>query len=389
VNYRPHSLLALVVSGVGLNCPAATDISAVPFRDIDFEAACKAATTEHKIVFVDFYTTWCGPCKELDKTTWRDANVVALLSIKTVPLKIDAEKEPTLAKRYGVTAYPTLLLVNADGTEIDRFADYLPPERFTAEFNASITGTRAITRLRERAEAAWRQHATDADDRALELMESADQLAQAGRNQEALQQLLWLFDDRMKGAPSFELTRTTSVTGYLGNLIRNYPPARAAVFERRDTAKAQLLADPTAVGSAWELDGLNRALDDVPASMAMFDRLPQTDRRRNVLGERLFYDFVKARRYNDALAGRPYTQMKRAIEAQLRQRGPSTAPSELWERNLRASTIYVESLAGAGDLPHALELATEILGADSSTVIKVALREHMERAGHPELENAQ
>src|ERR1044071_6959278 len=88
----------------------AAEKSAVPFRALSFDAACEAAAAEHRIVFIDFFTTWCGPCKELDRTTWNDPAVAKLLGEKSVPLKIDAEKEVALAKRYAIDAYPTLLL---------------------------------------------------------------------------------------------------------------------------------------------------------------------------------------------------------------------------------------------------------------------------------------
>src|SRR5882724_1309085 len=52
---------------------AAEEKTAVPFRSIAFDAACAAAKSEGKLVFIDFYTTWCEPCKRLDKDTWTDA----------------------------------------------------------------------------------------------------------------------------------------------------------------------------------------------------------------------------------------------------------------------------------------------------------------------------
>ena len=49
--------------------PCAAETTAGPFEDLPFAAALKQAQAENKIVFIDFFTTWCGPCKKLDATT--------------------------------------------------------------------------------------------------------------------------------------------------------------------------------------------------------------------------------------------------------------------------------------------------------------------------------
>src|SRR5580693_5216657 len=88
-----------VFMAVGLSGVASAAFGA-PFSDLTFEAARKEASRSERIVLVDFYTTWCGPCKMLDKNTWTDAKVIQLLEQKTVALRLDAEKETDLAKRY-------------------------------------------------------------------------------------------------------------------------------------------------------------------------------------------------------------------------------------------------------------------------------------------------
>src|ERR1039458_9334935 len=86
-------------------CLAALNMFAKPFSDLSFDAASQKAARTGKIVLVDFYTTWCAPCRLLDKRTWTDAEVIKLLEQKTVALRIDAEKETDLAKRYKIEAY--------------------------------------------------------------------------------------------------------------------------------------------------------------------------------------------------------------------------------------------------------------------------------------------
>jgi tetratricopeptide (TPR) repeat protein len=96
-----------------------------------FENILKAAKQQNKPVFIDFYTTWCSPCKRLDKVTYQDGKVVDYLN-SIVSVKYDAEKDEgeTLAGKFRVKAYPTLLLLDPDGKEIDRHVGYLDPEEF-------------------------------------------------------------------------------------------------------------------------------------------------------------------------------------------------------------------------------------------------------------------
>lgn len=75
------------------------------------------AKTENKIIFVDVYTSWCGPCKVLAKTVFTDSNVGEYFNKNIISFKIDAEKGegPEFAKTYEVKAFPTLLFINGDG----------------------------------------------------------------------------------------------------------------------------------------------------------------------------------------------------------------------------------------------------------------------------------
>ena len=89
----------------------------------DFAAALAQAKKDKQRVFVDFATTWCGPCKVMDQWVYTaEAVVIAANGITCVKLDGDAERE--LVKRYGVAAYPTMLLLEADGTEVRRLVGY-------------------------------------------------------------------------------------------------------------------------------------------------------------------------------------------------------------------------------------------------------------------------
>lgn len=86
------------------------------------QAAAKAKK-EGKLVFVDCYTQWCGPCKKMARDIFPDAEVGKYMNPKFVCLKIDMEAAYAegLAKEWQVSGYPTFIIFNADGKEIGRF----------------------------------------------------------------------------------------------------------------------------------------------------------------------------------------------------------------------------------------------------------------------------
>lgn len=90
------------------------------------------AKKEQKYVVVDVYTTWCGPCKLMDKHTFAAPEVKAFLKDKVVAYKIDAEKGEgvAFARKYRVMGYPCVLVLDADGKLVDKSMGYLPAKYF-------------------------------------------------------------------------------------------------------------------------------------------------------------------------------------------------------------------------------------------------------------------
>ncbi|TKG89390.1 thioredoxin [Puteibacter caeruleilacunae] len=85
-----------------------------------FKEAQVKAQKEGKLLFMDFYTSWCGPCKVMARNYFTLESVGKVYNAKYICLKVDAEKGegPALAKKYGVKVYPTLVYAKPDGTEI-------------------------------------------------------------------------------------------------------------------------------------------------------------------------------------------------------------------------------------------------------------------------------
>lgn len=87
-------------------------------HDLNFQEALDLARKEGKLVFMDCYTSWCGPCRRLASTVFTDSVVGSYFNNNYVNVKFDMEKEegPTIANRYQVTAYPTLFWLDPNGS---------------------------------------------------------------------------------------------------------------------------------------------------------------------------------------------------------------------------------------------------------------------------------
>jgi len=95
---------------------------AVRFEPIGLEAALRKAAEQDRLVLVDVFARWCGPCQQLDRESFVHPDVTAETDAHFVALKIDGEAGdgPAVMRRYHVVGFPTLLVLRPDGTELDR-----------------------------------------------------------------------------------------------------------------------------------------------------------------------------------------------------------------------------------------------------------------------------
>ncbi len=84
-------------------------------------------------ILLDVYTTWCGPCRRLANEVF-NTDVFAEATAGMVLAKVDAEagNGPEVARRYAVVGYPTVLVLDPHGNEIDRLFGFLDAEAFAA-----------------------------------------------------------------------------------------------------------------------------------------------------------------------------------------------------------------------------------------------------------------
>jgi len=83
-----------VVPGAQADVPAASEGLEVDW--ITWEEAMEKTKSNPKKVFVDMYTSWCGWCKRMDATTFKDPKIVAYLNDNFYPVKFNAEQKKTI-----------------------------------------------------------------------------------------------------------------------------------------------------------------------------------------------------------------------------------------------------------------------------------------------------
>ncbi len=100
----------------------------INFIENSWALASKKAKAEHKLIFVDAYAVWCGPCKLLKSTTFKDPKVADFFNKNFVNVSIDMEKGDGigLSDKWDVNSYPTLMILDADGKVILNSIGYLP-----------------------------------------------------------------------------------------------------------------------------------------------------------------------------------------------------------------------------------------------------------------------
>lgn len=114
--------------------------------------AAAKAKKENKLVFVDCYTQWCGPCKMMARDIFPNAKVGKYMNERFVNLKIDMEAAYAqgLAKDWQVAGYPTFIIFNADGKEVGRFMGGSDADGFIRRVEEKSAVDAAASSLEER-----------------------------------------------------------------------------------------------------------------------------------------------------------------------------------------------------------------------------------------------
>jgi thiol:disulfide interchange protein len=131
------TVLLIVARIVSTKYPVTSDVDLIHWTPISMASA--AAMRSHRPILYEFSAEWCGPCHVLEREVFMDASLADKINDRYIAVKvIDRQREEgsnapevqQLMERYGVNAFPTVIVVAADGRVRDKVLGYTGRDKF-------------------------------------------------------------------------------------------------------------------------------------------------------------------------------------------------------------------------------------------------------------------
>jgi thioredoxin-related protein len=123
----------------------------ISFIHDEYQKALTDAAKSNKIIMIDAFTTWCGPCKMMSNGTFKEKSTADFYNQNFINLKLDMEKgtNPALGIKFNVRAYPTIIFINSKENIIYKHEGYLDGAAFLELGNEVLSGKKDIPKLLE------------------------------------------------------------------------------------------------------------------------------------------------------------------------------------------------------------------------------------------------
>ena len=147
-------LAAFLVSAIVLGA-AGTGIVRGPSSikwEREYDQAIARAQAEKKLIIADMFTDWCALCKDMDRETFGDSKVIRTMADKYVWLKLNTETEEDgerLQEEFAILTYPTVLILDGSGEEVDRVDRFLGPSQFMEKVQSFVDSPDSLANLRK------------------------------------------------------------------------------------------------------------------------------------------------------------------------------------------------------------------------------------------------
>lgn len=356
------------------------------FSDLAFEEAKVRAANENKLLIVDGTAEWCGPCKQMDRTTWVNEKVVEWIEQHALAIQVDVDHQPDVAEELRIRAMPTIIAFKGND-EVDRFLGYRDADETLKWMTRVASGESEADHLRKLAgERADENGEVDIHAR----MDLARQLQERGLMDEALDELEWLWDHMVDFDPAMIGVRGSFLAKSMEELAADHPPAKVRFTGRRDALAERLRAGEANRRDLEDWIVLCEVIGDEQSIIDWVDRVQDQPNGLNTL-RRLEYRLLNLLVAHDRwkIAGRivndPMTRALRdlAISDMSRSMIPETpGVSEEQQRLVKQEMLrYVfqnvcmhHALAMVnGQHDVAMRIANELLERDDSAWTRVQL----------------
>src|SRR5438094_1588365 len=133
-------------------------ITGVPARsssitwERDYEKAIERAQAEKKLIIADMFTDWCALCKKMDAETFAEPQLIQKMADEYVWLKLNTETEEDgkrLQKDFAILTYPTILVLDGQGEEVDRIDRFLSSPKFRETVKSFVESPDSLASLRK------------------------------------------------------------------------------------------------------------------------------------------------------------------------------------------------------------------------------------------------
>ena len=104
-------------------------VASVPWLS-DVRQAQQIAHEKQQLILLHFYADWCGPCKRLERDVYPRADIATAISNNYIPVKIDVQRAPELARHYGVQSFPTDIFLEPSGRMVHRMTTPADPGEY-------------------------------------------------------------------------------------------------------------------------------------------------------------------------------------------------------------------------------------------------------------------
>lgn len=125
-----------IISGISIFCSIVISAQEtnIQFQELPFKDIIAKAKKEKKLVFIDAYAAWCGPCKMMEKNVFTQKSVSDYYNTNFINARFDMEKGEgrDIAAKFGVRSYPTYLFLNGEGELVSRNTGYMEESLFVA-----------------------------------------------------------------------------------------------------------------------------------------------------------------------------------------------------------------------------------------------------------------